>query len=120
MIRKFTCIICPKGCEIEAEIENDEIISISGEGCAKGAAYVNQELKAPQRNIATSVLLRNGYLPLASVRLTNPIPKDKIMEAMSEIKKLEVEAPVKAGDIVVHNLLGYKTDLIITKDLERK
>ena len=58
MMREFTCIICPNGCEIRAEIEEKEggaveILSIEGAVCKKGNAYVEQELKDPQRNIAT-------------------------------------------------------------------
>ena len=69
-MREFTCIICPNGCEIRAEIEEKEggaveILSIEGAACKKGNAYVEQELKDPQRNIATSVLVKGGILPLA-------------------------------------------------------
>ena len=52
MMREFTCIICPNGCEIRAEIEEKEggaveILSIEGAACKKGNAYVEQELKDP-------------------------------------------------------------------------
>lgn len=68
MMREFTCIICPNGCEIRAEIEEKEggaveILSIEGAACKKGNAYVEQELKDPQRNIATSVLVKGGSFP---------------------------------------------------------
>lgn len=120
MLREFTCIICPNGCEISAEIENGEngkkdIQSIQGALCPKGKAYVEQELTSPQRNIATSVLVKGGSLPLASVRLTSPIPKDRIFDAMSEIKKCTLTAPVQAGTVVIHDLLGYGVDVIVTK-----
>lgn len=149
MLREFTCIICPNGCEISAEIEcgksateriaegcgksaaeriaegcgkpaaercgETEIRSIQGALCPKGRAYVEQELTDPQRNIATSVLVKGGNLPLASVRLTSPIPKDRIFDAMAEIKKCALTAPVQAGTVVIHNLLGFETDVIVTK-----
>ena len=122
MMREFTCIICPNGCEIKAEIEEKEggaveIRSIEGATCKKGNAYVEQELKDPQRNIATSVLVKGGILPLASVRLTNPIPRDRIFDAMSEIKKYTLTAPVKAGTVVIPRLMGYDTDVIVTKSV---
>ena len=92
MLREYTCIICPNGCDIRAQIEEREdgsrrICSVEGAACPKGRAYVEQELTDPQRNIATSVLVKGGILPLASVRLTNPIPRDRIFDAVSEIKK---------------------------------
>ena len=120
MLREFTCIICPNGCEIQAEIEDGKILSIEGATCPKGETYVRQELTDPQRNIATSVLVKDGVLPLASVRLTNPIPKARIFAAMDEIRKITVEAPVTAGTVVIKGILGYDSDVIITKSVEKK
>ena len=90
---------------------------MEGAACPKGRAYVEQELTDPQRNIATSVLVKGGILPLASVRLTNPIPRDRIFDAVSEIKKYTLTAPVKAGTVVIPRLMGYDTDVIVTKSV---
>lgn len=122
MLREYTCIICPNGCNIRAQIEEREdgsrrICSVEGAACPKGRAYVEQELTDPQRNIATSVLVKGGILPLASVRLTNPIPRDRIFDAVSEIKKYTLTAPVKAGTVVIPRLMGYDTDVIVTKSV---
>lgn len=81
MVREFTCIMCPLGCDLRAETgqgpERNEI-TVTGNTCKKGKEYAIQELTDPQRNIATSVLVTGGELPLASVRLTRPIPKNRI------------------------------------------
>lgn len=119
MIKKFTCIICPNGCEIEVDYEDKNIKSIKGEGCEKGIEYVTQELINPKRNIASSVLLEGGKLPLVSVRLTNPVPKEKIFDVMNLIKDIKLNAPVEVGDIVVKGVLGYDSDLIVTKHVEK-
>ncbi len=119
MLREYTCIICPNGCDIQADVENGKILSITGNICPKGESYVEQELTDPRRNIATSILVKNGELPLASVRLTNPIPKGEIGKAMEEIRKISLEAPVKAGTIVISGILGYESDVIVTKTVER-
>lgn len=120
MLKKYTCIICPNGCEIEAEIENGEIVAVSGATCPKGEAYVRQEITAPQRNIATSILVKNGELPLASVRLTRAIPRERIFDAMQVIRTVVVEAPVQAGTVVVEKILGYDSDVIVTKSVARR
>ena len=122
MLREYTCIICPNGCDIRAQIEEREdgsrrICSVEGAACPKGRAYVEQELTDPQRNIATSVLVKGGILPLVSVRLTNPIPRDRIFDAVSEIKKNTLTAPVKAGTDLITRLMGYDTDVIVTKSV---
>ena len=120
MMKEFTCIICPNGCGISADIETKEggnclVRSIDGPLCSRGETYVRQELVDPRRNIATSVLVKGGILPLASVRLTKPIPKGRIFDAMEEIKKCSLTAPVTAGTVIVKNILGYDADVIVTK-----
>ena len=83
----------------------------------KGKEYVVQELTDPRRNIASSVVLLNGELPLVSVRLTKPVPKAKIFDVMDIIKGIKLEAPVEVGDVVVKNIMGYDSDLIVTKQV---
>ena len=67
MKKQFTCIVCPNGCEIEAEVENGQVISVTGHTCPRGEQYVRQELTAPRRTIASSVLVKGGELPVTSV-----------------------------------------------------
>lgn len=120
MLKEITCIICPNGCEIEAEVEDGKVVSISGNLCKKGEDYLIQELTDPRRTIASSILVTGGTLPLASVRLTKPIPKKDIMKAMEEIRKIKREAPVKAGEVVISGILGTDSDVVITKTVGRK
>lgn len=123
MLRNFTCIMCPKGYDIavtyrETEAAEKVIEEVSGNQCKKGREYVCQELMNPMRNIASSVLVKGGVLPLASVRLSAPIPKTMIFPVMEKIKKLTVCAPVAEGQIVIENVLGLGSDVIVTKDVE--
>lgn len=120
MIREFTCIVCPNGCEITVQAENGEIRSTEGAVCPKGEAYVSQELTDPRRCIATSVLVKGGELPLASVRLTKPIPKARIFDAMEAIKTVVLTAPVEAGTVVIHQILGFDSDVIVTRSVGEK
>ena len=63
MLKKYTCIICPNGCEIEAEVLDGEIKSVSGFTCKRGEEYVRQEILAPKRTIASSVAVKNKGSP---------------------------------------------------------
>ncbi len=115
VVRHFTCIVCPNGCEVEALLKDGEIVSISGASCPKGEAYVRQEITDPRRTIASSVLVRGGTLPLVSVRLDRPVPKNRLFDVMKEIRKTELNAPVKSGTCVIKNVLGLNSDVIATK-----
>ena len=100
MKKQFTCIVCPNGCEIEAEVENGQVISVTGHTCPRGEQYVRQEL------------------PVTSVRLTKAVPKDMIFPVMDEIRKVVLTAPVKAGTIVLHNVCGLDSDVMVTKNVD--
>lgn len=115
MMKIFTCIICPNGCEIEVQTEGVRIVAIEGATCNRGQEYVAQELKNPQRNIASLVKVDNGDSPLVSVRLTKTVPKSRMMDVMDEIKMLRLTAPVVLGQIVTENILGLGSDVIATK-----
>lgn len=120
MNKIFTCILCPNGCEVQADFEKGESLSISGNKCPKGAAYVEQEIKNPVRNIASSVLVEGGNLPLVSVRLSGPIPKGKIMDVMEAIRSARVTAPIAIGDVIIGDVQGTGRDVIATKNIEKQ
>ena len=117
--RDFTCVVCPNGCTVSAEYDGAELFGIRGHQCPRGAEYVRRELVDPHRTLSTTVPIRHAPLPLCSVRLTKPIPKDKIFAVMAEIKKCSLDAPVKIGDVVLRNVLGLDSDVIVTKNLEK-
>ena len=116
--RVFTCIVCPNGCTIETRSEPGKPIAVSGQKCKRGEEYVLQELTDPRRTIATTVPVDNAELPLCSVRLTKPIPKRDIFKVMDEIRKVRLSAPVRIDQVVIHNVCGLDSDVIVTKNLD--
>lgn len=120
MKRETTCIICPNGCDIVIDEENGKILTITGNTCHRGEVYAKEEMTAPKRTIASSVLVDNGVLPLASVRTVSPIPKEKIFAVMEKIKHIRLTAPVEAGTIIDPDILHLGSALITTKDVAAK
>lgn len=112
MNRHFTCIVCPRGCSIEAEIEDDRVVDIKGYACPRGRAYVETELTAPRRMLTTTVFTDQGTL--LSVRTRETIPKELLFAAMEHLRTITVKTPVAVGDIVVQNLLGTGVDVVAT------
>ncbi len=119
MKRTFTCIVCPNGCEIDAEYEGTNVLSVTGNLCPKGRTYVTQELVDPRRTIATSVRVTGGALPLTSVRLTTAVPKARIFDVMREINRKTLDEPDSIGDVVISDILGLGSDVIVTKNVEK-
>ena len=113
----ITCILCPIGCEIR--INKKELFIIDGAKCEKGIEYSKNEVRNPKRILTTSILVKNGILPLLSVKTSKPIPKEKIFKILKIIKRTSVNAPVEMGEIIIKNVLGTGSDIIATKTIKK-
>jgi CxxC motif-containing protein len=117
--RKLICIVCPVGCEIKATIDKEkkEIISLTGNQCRRGAAYAKDEIFAPKRVLTTTVRVEGGFLPVVPVRTAEPIPKDKIRDALKELAALKVTAPVAFHQVICPNVAGTGVAVIAERPL---
>ncbi len=50
------------------------------------------------------------------VRTDKAIPKEKISKAIEEIKKININKPVRVGDIIVKDFLGLAVNLVTTRE----
>ncbi|MGN0526117.1 MAG: DUF1667 domain-containing protein [Acutalibacteraceae bacterium] len=114
MKRSLTCVSCPLGCPIEVEIENGEVISVTGNTCKRGDAYARSEVTNPVRSLTTSVKVEGGIHPVVPVKSAGPVPKDKMFDCMKEINAVTIKAPVKIGDVVIKNICGLGVDIVAT------
>ena len=104
MERKLTCIICPLGCELTVNLENDKVVSVSGNTCKRGEIYAHNECTNPQRTVTSTVLCSDGGL--VAVKTDGTIPKDKIFQCMEIINKIVAPLPVKIGDVLKADVFG--------------
>ena len=117
--KKITCIVCPIGCKILVRTDGTRFEVLEGNKCKKGLEYARNEALDPRRMLTTSVLVKNGDWPLASVKSSRPIPKEKLFLVLLEIKTAKVEAPVASGQIVLKNILDTGIDILSTKTVQR-
>ena len=104
MKRALTCIACPLGCLLTIELDGKNIISIEGNTCKRGREYAISECTSPVRTVTTTMRCENG--DLVSVKTKNPIPKDKVFEAMNVINSTIAKLPIKVGDVLIDDLFG--------------
>lgn len=116
--KEFVCIRCPLGCNITVEMQSGEIKSIAGNTCPRGADYVTKELTDPRRIVTSLVRVRGGELPVVSVKTASDIPKDKIEDCIRVLKGIELQAPVRMGEIVAENVCGTGVDVVATRGAE--
>ena len=92
---------------------------VTGNTCKRGEAYAVKEMTNPTRVIPTTVKIKNAHLNRLPVKTNAPVPKGLIFECMNTINKVEVEAPIKLGDIIIKNILGIGIDVVATKTMEK-
>lgn len=105
MERDLTCIVCPMGCGLKVKLsDRGELLSITGNGCPRGAKYAQAECTNPTRTITSTVRCSDGGV--VPVKTDKPIPKAKIFECMDIINKTVANLPISTGDIIIENIFG--------------
>lgn len=118
--KEITCIGCPIGCMLEVTLEYNGVKEVKGYTCLKGKTYAIKECTNPTRILTSTVKVKNGISNVVSVKTKEDIPKDKISECMSKIRGLALEAPIKAGDVIVPDIAGTKVNMIATKGVAQR
>ena len=118
-IRNLTCISCPMGCAITVEMDGDEVVSVTGNTCKRGDVYARKEVTNPTRIVTSTVRVIGGKADMVSVKTKEDIPKGKIFDCVKALKGVEVEAPVRIGDVIVPDVAGTGVDIVATKNVAR-
>lgn len=116
--KNLTCIGCPLGCAIAVEMENNEILRVSGNTCKRGDIYARNEVTHPTRIVTSTVRVNGGTIPMVSVKTQSDIPKEKIMDIMKCLESISIDAPISIGDIIVEDAAGTSVNIIATKNIE--
>jgi CxxC motif-containing protein len=117
-MKELYCITCPTGCRLEAELRNGEL-TVTGNGCRRGADFARAELTGPTRSLTTTVRTSFPDVPVLPVRTDGEIPKSKIMEAMRALNEVVVDRALDCGDTVLEDVAGCGVRMIATSDALR-
>lgn len=117
MTRDLTCIVCPRGCQLKVELdENGAVLSVSGNSCPRGKQYATDECTHPMRTVTSSVRTSDGGV--VSIKTDRTIPKELMFDCMKEIDRQTVTLPVRIGDVVISDLLGTGANVVVTSNKE--
>jgi len=114
MKRNLTCILCPRGCTLTADITADGV-AVTGNTCPKGQEYAVNECTNPVRTVTATVRVANRQHTMVSVKTAVPVAKDKMMDIMQTLRETFAQAPVHIGDIILTDICG--TDIVTTKEI---
>ena len=114
--RNLTCIGCPMGCALTVTMDGENI-TVAGNTCPVGEKYAKKEVTNPTRVVTSSVRVNGADIARVSVKTASDIPKNKIFDCMAEIMKIEVNAPVSIGDVIIENCAGTGVSVVATKNV---
>ncbi len=118
--KEMVCIVCPIGCQLKAELnEQGEVISVTGNTCARGDVYARKELTNPTRMLTSTIKIKGAIYERLPVITSSDIPKGKLFDVMQTLLNLEVEAPVHNKDIIIKNVCGLGVDIIASRTMEK-
>lgn len=117
MRKEYTCIICPRSCDLVLEKENGEL-RVSGNSCPRGAEYAENEYLHPVRMITTTVKLIGGKNRTLPVISSGAVPKEKLRDCLDYLYGLEIQTPVKLHDVIVENILDTGISVLAARDAE--
>ena len=114
MRREITCIVCPRGCRMTANIQAERI-TVTGHSCNRGEKHAVAEILHPVRSLTSIVRVSNRRDTMVSVKSADPIPKEEMFAIMERIHATTVEAPIEIGDVILDNICGTK--IVATKQI---
>jgi len=117
-MKELICIVCPKGCHLQVDENND--YAVTGNGCPRGAEYGKAELTNPTRVVTSTVRCTGGAYPRCPVKTDKPIPKGKMFEVMEELNRVELIAPVNVGQVVIENVCGTGVNVVSARTMKEQ
>ena len=117
MTRNLTCIVCPRGCQLVAELdEAGAVLSVTGNTCPRGKQYAIDECTHPMRTVTSTARTSDGGV--VPVKTDRTIPKELMFDCMKQINQAVVSLPARIGDVVIENLLGTGAKVVVTANKE--
>lgn len=115
-MKKLTCIVCPKGCDITVESSEDSY-EIKGNQCIRGKEYALNEMTNPKRSITSTVKTIYKEFPRLPVKTDKDVELNNIFLVMRVLNYVEVDHPLHSGEVVIPNILDTGVNIIASCDM---
>lgn len=116
--REFTCIVCPIGCQLTVDFDEQGEVLVSGNKCPRGETYAREEVLAPKRTVTATCRVSGGGPRRIPVKTDAPLPVELIDELLDELYELSLEPPVERGHTVVENFHDSGVSVLTTRTVK--
>lgn len=112
-MKKFVCIECPRGCNLEV----DDNLNVTGNFCIRGKNYALSEVTHPERVVTSTVKIDSLEVCRLPVKTSKAISKDLMFEVIKSLDDVKITAPIKCGDVIIKNVCGSQVDIVATRTI---
>jgi len=108
------CISCPVGCHLKIEWADESPLHyiITGNGCKRGLAYGENEMRHPMRMATTTIYVKGGIVERLPVKTSKPIPKALVVPLCQFLESMELKAPIAIGEVIIKNIFNTGADVV--------
>ncbi|OJV61747.1 MAG: hypothetical protein BGO41_15810 [Clostridiales bacterium 38-18] len=108
------CIVCPKGCHLNIEMNRDNaFLRVTGNLCIRGEQYAREEIDNPKRIITTTIKVIEGSIKRVPIKTATSISKSQIEDFITSATSMAVNAPVYMGDVLTIDGIQMKYICVI-------
>lgn len=117
--KELICIGCPLGCSLTVDFDDErhQVISVKGNTCKNGEIYAKKETTNPTRIVTSSIPVTGGDMAMVSCKTAHDVPKKLIFQVMRDIHAAKAMAPLKIGDVLVHDVAHTGVDVVATRNV---
>ena len=90
-------------------------LTVTGNACPRGEQYAIHECTNPLRTVTAVLRVANRCDTMVSVKTEQPVPKAGMLEVMARLHRVQVNAPVRIGDVLLEDACGSR--IIATKEV---
>lgn len=115
-VKDYTCIVCPQSCKVKLTIAGEDYC-VEGNICKRGQDYVVNEYTCPKRMLTTTVKVNNGVYANIPVVSESEIERSKFFECLKYLYSININAPIKMGDVLVDNINDTGVNIVAARDM---
>jgi len=115
--KQIICISCPIGCNMIVKQYKNGNIDVTGNKCVRGEVYGTEEIMAPKRVVTAVVKTKSQLHPYVSVKTNKAILHKYIKSLLNVLYTMELDLPLKLGDVIINNFKNTNVDIVATKNI---
>ena len=112
------CTGCPNSCLLELLVQDGDIVDVRGADCGRGFEMISEQIVHPKRFFTGTVMIKSagGTSSLLPVCSSAPVPVTELMHIARLCRRIIVNDPIFAGQIIKKNIGGSGADLLASCD----